>query len=84
MATPRKTLEAVLRARGAIAFRDLERLLLHLGFRLDRVGGSHHIYVHPKVTRAVNIQRIGKDAKPYQVRQIRDIITEFSLTLEKK
>jgi predicted RNA binding protein YcfA (HicA-like mRNA interferase family) len=81
---PQKTLESVLRAQGSIAFRDLERLLLHLGFRLDRVSGSHHVYVHPKVTRAVNIQPVGKDAKPYQVRQIRDIIIEFRLTLEEK
>jgi hypothetical protein len=32
--------------------------------------------------RPVNIQRAGKDAKPYQIRQIRDIIVEFQLSLE--
>jgi hypothetical protein len=37
MASLQKTLEAVLRAQGVIAFRDLDRLLLHLGFRLVRV-----------------------------------------------
>jgi len=45
MRNPRKTLVTVLRAQGSIAFRDLERLLLRLGFHLDRVSGSHHIYV---------------------------------------
>lgn len=84
MAMPRKTLEAVLRAQGSIAFRDLERLVFRLGFRLDRVSGSHHIYVHPKVRRPLNFQPIGKDAKLYQVRQLRDIIIEFGLTLEEK
>jgi predicted RNA binding protein YcfA (HicA-like mRNA interferase family) len=84
MRNPRKTFESVLRAQGSIAFRDLERLVFRLGFRLDRVSGSHHIYVHPKVSRPLNIQPIGKDAKPYQVRQLRDIIVKLGLTLEEK
>ncbi len=83
MANPRKIFEAVIRGHGAVAFRDLDRLLLRLGFRLARTSGSHHIYVHPRVTRPVNIQPAGKDAKPYQVRQIRDIIEEFGLMLDK-
>jgi len=82
VANDKKTLQAVLAAHGTIKFRDLERLLLRLGFHLARTAGSHHIYVHPKVTRPVNIQPIGKDAKPYQIRQLRDIIQEFELSLE--
>jgi predicted RNA binding protein YcfA (HicA-like mRNA interferase family) len=72
----------VLRGGSSVAFRDLERLLLKLGFRLDRVSGSHRIYIHPKVSRPVSVQPDGKDAKRYQIRQIRDIIDEFGLTLE--
>jgi predicted RNA binding protein YcfA (HicA-like mRNA interferase family) len=82
VASPKKTLESVKRGRGGIAFRDLQRLLEKLGFRLNRVSGSHHIYVHPKVPRPMNVQSVGKDAKPYQVRQLRDIIEEFGLRLE--
>jgi predicted RNA binding protein YcfA (HicA-like mRNA interferase family) len=82
VASPRKVLEAVLRGRGTVAFRDLERLLGKLGFRLDRTSGSHRIYLHPKVSRPLNVQPIGKDAKPYQVRQLRDMIQEFDLTLD--
>jgi predicted RNA binding protein YcfA (HicA-like mRNA interferase family) len=82
MAGPRRTLEAVKRGGGGISFRDLQHLLEKLGFRLNRVSGSHHIYIHPKVPRPVNIQSVGKDAKPYQVRQVRDIIEQFRLKLE--
>jgi predicted RNA binding protein YcfA (HicA-like mRNA interferase family) len=82
MASPRKTLDAVRRGRGSISFGDSQRLLSKLGFRLDRVAGSHHIYVRGGVTRPINIQPAGKDAKPYQVRQLRDIIEEFGLKLE--
>jgi hypothetical protein len=36
----------------------------------------------PDVSRPINIQPGGKDAKPYQIRQLRDIIREFGLKLE--
>lgn len=79
MANPERTLEAVRSGQGVVSFGDLQRLLQKLGFRLARVSGSHHIYLHPKVPRPMNIQRAGKDAKPYQIRQLRDIIREFGL-----
>lgn len=82
MANPRQVLQAVLSGRGTISFRDFERLLPRLGFRLDRISGSHHIYLHPQVSRPLNIQPFGKDAKPYQVRQLRDMIREFELRFE--
>ena len=82
MASPKRTLEAVLRGQGVVPFADLQRLLVKMGFELRRVSGSHHIYLHPKVPRPINIQPMGKDAKPYQVRQLRDMIEEFSLTLD--
>lgn len=82
MASPKKTLEAVRRGQGVVSFRDLRALLAKLGFQLNRVSGSHHIYLHPKVTRPLNLQPMGKDAKPYQVRQLWNIIEEFELTLD--
>jgi predicted RNA binding protein YcfA (HicA-like mRNA interferase family) len=72
----------VIQGRGATSFRDLQRLLIALGFRLDRISGSHHIYLHPEVSRPINIQPAGNDAKPYQIRQLRDMIREFGLKLE--
>lgn len=82
MASDKRTFESVLGGTGSIAFRDLERLLLKLEFRLARTSGSHCIYVHPKASRPLSIQPLGKDAKRYQIRQLRDIIKEFGLTLE--
>jgi predicted RNA binding protein YcfA (HicA-like mRNA interferase family) len=81
MAKLEKVLERVMKGRGAISFRDFERLLLALGFRHDRTGGSHRIYVHPRATRPLSVQPRGKDAKPYQVRQLREMIEEFDLRL---
>jgi predicted RNA binding protein YcfA (HicA-like mRNA interferase family) len=68
---------------GRIQFRDFQKLLVRLGFRLDRTRGSHHVYVHPRVTRPLSVQPIGNEAKPFQVRQLKDMIAEFGLKLEK-
>jgi hypothetical protein len=45
-------LEKVISGRGRIQFRDFQKLLVELGFRLDRTRGSHHIYVHPEIQRS--------------------------------
>jgi len=82
MASDQKTLDAVLSGRGTIAFRDFEHLLLALGFNLARTRGSHHMYVHPAIGRPFPVQPEGKDAKQYQVRQLRTIIDKHRLTLD--
>jgi HicA toxin of bacterial toxin-antitoxin, len=82
MATIQKILDQVISGRGQLRFRDLQRLVPKLGFHLVRVRGSHHIYVHPKVPRPLNLQPVGKDAKYYQVAQLRGMIGEFGLSLE--
>jgi predicted RNA binding protein YcfA (HicA-like mRNA interferase family) len=63
MARPAKVLDRVMEGRGSVPFRDLERLLLALGFRHDRTSGSHRIYIHPRVPRPLSVQPQGKDAR---------------------
>lgn len=75
-----KVLERVLRgtADAAIPFEDLRRLLLALGFQ-ERIRGSHHIYTREGVAEILNLQPKGKQAKPYQVRQVRHVIVTYKL-----
>src|SRR6202040_1644134 len=47
MAGPKRTLEALKRGGSNIAFRDFQRLMEKLGFRLNRISGRHHIYIQP-------------------------------------
>ena len=61
-----------------INFEDIRVLLSNLEFR-ERIKGSHHIFTHSNVEEIINIQPIGKFAKPYQVKQIRKIIIKYSL-----
>ncbi len=61
-----------------IPFEDLRLLLLHLGFE-ERIRGSHHLFRRPGIEEKINLQRDGKDAKVYQVRQVRSIILRYGL-----
>ena len=58
-----------------VKFQDLISWLENNGFSLDRVNGSHHIFVHPIIETPINIQK-KKDgtAKTYQVKQAIKII----------
>ncbi|MEZ4638345.1 MAG: type II toxin-antitoxin system HicA family toxin [Caldilineaceae bacterium] len=67
-----------------VRFRDLVALVEGFGFRLSRVNGSHHIFVHPEITELVNLQDIRGEAKPYQIRQFLKLVERYNLTLEDK
>jgi hypothetical protein len=64
-------------------FDDLRRLPMHLGFA-ERVHGSHHVFVSPGIPEMINLQREGRLAKPYQVRQVRTVITAHHLAAERR
>ena len=65
-----------------IAFDELVTLLRSLGFAL-RTAGSHHIFSRQDVTEILNLQpRRDGTAKPYQVKQVRQVITRYRLTGE--
>lgn len=62
-----------------VSFNQMKRLIEAFGFRLDRVSGSHHIFVHPNVHVILNLQSVGGEAKPYQTRQFFEIIESYDL-----
>jgi hypothetical protein len=45
----------------------------------ERIRGSHHIFTRSDVEEIVNLQPIGTLAKPYQVKQVRNIIVKYKL-----
>ena len=61
-----------------IKFSDLQKLLLTLHFR-ERIRGDHFIYTRVGIAEKINIQPIGNKAKPYQVKQVRNIILKYQL-----
>jgi len=54
------------------------------GFRISRISGSHHIYVHPTVKELVNLQNVKGQVKPYQVRQFMELTERYALSLEEE
>jgi hypothetical protein len=65
-----------------IPFEELVALLKQLGFKL-RIAGSHHIFAHGAVAEILNLQpRRDGTAKPYQVRQVRQLLTRYKMAGE--
>lgn len=61
-----------------IRFEVLRSVLLNFGF-IERIKGSHHIFTKAGVEEIINIQSIKNKAKPYQVKQVRNIILKYKL-----
>lgn len=61
-----------------IPFDALCRLLQRLGF-VERIRGSHHIFTKDGVEEILNLQPKGRQAKPYQIKQVRHVIVKYHL-----
>ena len=61
-----------------IDFSDLCKLLNSLEFA-ERIKGGHHIFTRIGVEEIINIQPKQNKAKPYQVKQVRNIILKYRL-----
>ena len=66
------------RSDSNIAFSELVQLLQRLQFEM-RVRGDHHIFTRDDIAEILNVQPIGAMAKPYQVKQVRQIIVKYQL-----
>ncbi len=61
-----------------ISFSDLCYVLSVFNFR-ERIKGDHHIFSREDIEEILNIQPLGKMAKSYQVKQVRDIVIKYHL-----
>lgn len=78
-----KLLERVLRgdSDANIPFSGMLQLLKLLGFN-ERIKGSHHIFSRAGVAEILNLQPLGSKCKPYQVKQVRNVIINYRLAGE--
>ena len=77
-----KLLAKALAGSKNLRFTEAVALAHAFGYRLSRTKGSHHIFVHPRIKELMNLQDVGGKAKPYQIRQLLDIVERYNLTLE--
>lgn len=61
-----------------IRFSELQKILETLGFQC-RIKGDHFIYYKNGVDEIINIQPDGNKAKPYQVKQVRNLILKYQM-----
>lgn len=80
MSRRKRLIEAILRggSDANIRFDDLRALMRYLGFE-ERVRGSHHLFDKEGIVEIVNLQSRGGQAKPYQVKQVRQLILKYRL-----
>lgn len=61
-----------------IRFTDFRNFILSYGFR-ERIKGDHFIYKRDDIVERIVIQPKGNKAKPYQVKQVRNLFDKYSL-----
>jgi hypothetical protein len=69
------------RSDANVPFNELCALLIYLGFD-ERIRGDHHIFAMTGVEEILNLQPRSGKGKPYQVKQVRDIILKYGLRVE--
>ncbi|QDV34137.1 type II toxin-antitoxin system HicA family toxin [Tautonia plasticadhaerens] len=76
----KKTLGRVLRgtADANLRFDEVCSVLKCLGFS-ERIKGDLHIFTRDGVEEILNLQSRDGNAKPYQVKQVRDVIVRYRL-----
>ena len=63
-------------------FEDLCFVLERAGFQRRSGKGSHKIFVRDGVAEIVNLQPKCGQAKPYQVKQVRDLLLKYQFDIE--
>ena len=64
-----------------IPFTGICQLLRTFGFD-ERIKGDHHIFTKDDIVEILNLQPKGSKTKPYQVKQVRNLILQYKLNLE--
>ena len=77
-----RLLQKLLSGSKHIRFTEAVACAEAFGFRLSRVHGSHHIYIHANVPELLNLQNVHGQAKPYQIKQLLRLIERYNLPME--
>ena len=77
----RKLLQKLLSGSKNIRFAETLKCVEAFGFKLNRVKGSHNIFVHPDIPELINLQNIDGKTKPYQIKQLLKIIESYNLEM---
>ena len=68
------------RSDANVLFETLCTLLKRLGFD-ERIKGDHHIFTKDGIEEILNLQPKAGKGKPYQVKQVRDVILKYHIRI---
>ena len=77
-----KLLQRILINQKNVKFNDAVSCAEAFGFRLDRINGSHHIFVHDEIPELVNLQNVKGKAKSYKIKQLLQLVEKYNLQIE--
>jgi len=66
------------RSDANIPFEQTVNMLKSLGFE-ERIRGSHHVFTREGIEEIIDIQEVSGECKPYQVKQMRKVLTKYNL-----
>ncbi|MEM9478256.1 MAG: type II toxin-antitoxin system HicA family toxin [Verrucomicrobiota bacterium] len=78
----KKLFKKLLSGSKNIRFAEVKSVAEAVGFELERVNGSHHIFSHPNIPELLNLQNYKGQAKPYQISQLLKLIERHDLTVD--
>lgn len=78
----KKLLLKIINNPNNVRFSELMKCVDFFGFNLDRINGSHHIFVNPRIPELLNLQNVKGKAKPYQIKQFVELIERHGLHME--
>ncbi len=76
-----KLLQKLLSGTINVRFTEAVALAEAFGFQLDRISGSHHIFIHKDAPELLNLQNVKGIAKPYQLKQLLQLVEAHNLQL---
>jgi predicted RNA binding protein YcfA (HicA-like mRNA interferase family) len=65
-----------------VKFKEFTNLIEAFDFYLIRINGSHHIFKNEEAVTLLNIQNVGGEVKPYQIKQFLYIIEKYNLRMK--
>ena len=64
-----------------IPFEQTVNMLKRLGFDL-RISGDHHVFTRDGIRELIDLQNVGGECKPYQVKQMRAVLKKYNMRKE--
>jgi predicted RNA binding protein YcfA (HicA-like mRNA interferase family) len=76
-----KRFEAAKNNPAGVTYAELVSIVESAGFKLARKEGSHRVFTRSDVAEIINLQAKGRRAKPYQVKQVIEIIERYGIVI---